>query len=137
MPDRIRTSELLGLIELSVPRSSIHKTESSILVVYRSIVAIERRGDGWVAVACEPAPSAVIGRTLEQLVQAHTSTTYTFRDVDQALALCERLWPLNDATADEMYAEVMAKIPDEEEAQHLAQLLERVRITIAKEGSDG
>lgn len=91
--DRIRTHELLELLELTVPLSSIRVSDVAIAVGWRDLVVFMRRGDGWVAVVV--APPATPGERRRVPVVEHE-----FEDFDGALDVLGSLWPQDDETTE-------------------------------------
>lgn len=134
---RIHTADLEGLLRTSVPGRAIRRTGDGWLVVYRSIVLVSRSGEGWVALVCAPPPSAAIGVSLEQLVSSHPIEEHAFVTVDEAVDLCERLWPFTDETVTEMLAELEDVPLTEAEELRLAEVLERSGIRGEGEDGDG
>lgn len=125
MPEpRVRTVVLLALLGASVPDSAIRKLPFGILVCFRHLLCIYRRGEGWVAVRLLPVANGEPNNLDER----------EFTTIDEALTLLEALWPMSDELADEIVDDPRhsqnAQLLDDLERQ----LLERLGRN--KEGSD-
>lgn len=95
MPERrIRTHEVLELLDLAIPPSAIRIADFAIAVVFFRVAVIMRRGAGWVAAVVRPGPSRSGGSRAWLTVDEHSFRTY-----DEALELFESLWPSSDEQA--------------------------------------
>lgn len=99
---RIRTHELLELLELTVPTSAIRVSEVAVCVGFHyPLVAFERHGDGWIAIVVRVSADASGGSWCVPREDGagpcpEFEEGRQFVGFEEALELLNELWPVTE-----------------------------------------